>query len=100
MPDLPIWCSLQNGFRLHGKCSGYQNPRVGIVNIGAEEEKGNALVKETFPLLKNCPDINFIGSVEARDIPAGAADVVVCEAFVGNVILKMYEGVGAVMLKK
>lgn len=79
---------------------GIKNPRVGIVNIGAEEEKGNALVKETFPLLKNCPDINFIGSVEARDIPAGAADVVVCEAFVGNVILKMYEGVGAVMLKK
>ncbi len=79
---------------------GVKNPRVGIVNIGAEEEKGNALVKETFPLLKNCPDIHFIGSVEARDIPAGAADVVVCEAFVGNVILKMYEGVGGVMLKK
>lgn len=79
---------------------GVKNPRVGIVNIGAEEEKGNALVKETFPLLKNCPEINFIGSVEARDIPAGAADVVVCEAFVGNVILKMYEGVGASLIKK
>ena len=79
---------------------GVKNPKVGIVNIGAEEEKGNALVKETFPLLKNCPDINFIGSVEARDIPAGAADVVVCEAFVGNVILKMYEGVGATLIKK
>ncbi|MBO5281832.1 MAG: phosphate acyltransferase PlsX [Lachnospiraceae bacterium] len=79
---------------------GIQNPRVGIVNIGAEEEKGNALVKETFPLLKECPDINFIGSVEARDIPAGAADVVVCEAFVGNVILKTYEGVGATLIRK
>ncbi len=79
---------------------GVKNPRVGIVNIGAEEEKGNALVKETFPLLKNCPDINFIGSVEARDIPAGAADVVVCEAFVGNVVLKTYEGVGATLIKK
>lgn len=79
---------------------GVKNPRVGIVNIGAEEEKGNALVKETFPLLKACPHINFIGSVEARDIPAGAADVVVCEAFVGNVILKMYEGVGASLIKK
>lgn len=77
---------------------GVKNPRVGIVNIGAEEEKGNALVKETFPLLKECSDINFIGSVEARDIPSGAADVVVCEAFVGNVILKMYEGVGATLL--
>ena len=79
---------------------GIKNPKVGIVNIGAEEEKGNALVKETFPLLKNCPDINFIGSVEARDIPAGAADVVVCEAFVGNVILKTYEGVGAILISK
>ncbi len=79
---------------------GVKNPKVGIVNIGAEEEKGNALVKETFPLLKNCPEINFVGSVEARDIPAGVADVVVCEAFVGNVILKMYEGVGASLIKK
>lgn len=79
---------------------GIKNPRVGIVNIGVEEEKGNALVKETFPLLKSCPDINFIGSIEARDIPKGIADVVVCEAFVGNVILKLYEGVGSVMIKK
>lgn len=79
---------------------GIKNPRVGIVNIGAEEEKGNALVKETYPLLKNCPDIHFIGSVEARDIPAGKADVIVCEAFVGNVILKMYEGVGGTLIKK
>lgn len=79
---------------------GVKNPRVAIVNIGAEEEKGNAMVKETFPLLKNCPDINFIGSIEARDIPAGEADVIVCEAFVGNVILKMYEGVGGVLIKK
>ena len=79
---------------------GVKNPKVGIVNIGAEEEKGNALVKETFPLLKNCPEINFIGSVEARDIPAGVADVVVCEAFVGNVVLKMYEGVAGSLIKK
>ena len=79
---------------------GIQNPRVAIVNIGAEEEKGNALVKETFPLLKECEDINFIGSIEAREIPHGMADVIVCEAFVGNVILKLYEGVGAVLLRK
>ena len=79
---------------------GRKNPTVGIVNIGAEEEKGNALVKETFPLLKACKDINFIGSVEARDIPYGMADVIVCEAFVGNVILKLYEGVGGALLKK
>ena len=79
---------------------GIKNPRVAIVNIGAEEAQGNALVKETFPLLKECPHINFIGSIEARDIPAGYADVIVCEAFVGNVILKLYEGVGATLISK
>ncbi|MDD7218818.1 MAG: phosphate acyltransferase PlsX [Blautia sp.] len=79
---------------------GVKNPKVAIVNNGAEEEKGNALVKETFPLLKECRNINFIGSIEARDIPFGYADVVVCEAFVGNVILKLYEGVGAALIKK
>lgn len=77
---------------------GVPNPRVAIVNIGAEEEKGNALVKETFPLLKECADINFIGSIEARDIPSGAADVIVCEAFVGNVILKLYEGLSSTLI--
>ncbi len=79
---------------------GIKKPRVAIVNIGAEEEKGNALVHETFPMLKNCPDINFIGSIEARDIPAGYAEVIVCEAFVGNVILKLYEGLGATLIGK
>lgn len=79
---------------------GIKNPRVAIVNIGAEEEKGNALVKETYPLLKNCPDINFVGSIEARDIPYGKADVIVCEAFVGNVILKLYEGVATALVSK
>lgn len=78
---------------------GIKNPKVAIVNIGAEEEKGNALVKETFPLLKECKDINFIGSIEARDIPNGLADVIVCEAFVGNVILKLYEGLASVLMK-
>ena len=77
-----------------------KSPRVAIVNIGAEEEKGNALVKETFPMLKACQDINFTGSIEAREIPHGGADVIVCEAFVGNVILKLYEGVGATLLSK
>jgi glycerol-3-phosphate acyltransferase PlsX len=79
---------------------GKKKPTVGIVNIGAEEEKGNALVKETFPLLKECKDINFIGSVEARDIPLGDVDVIVCEAFVGNVILKLYEGLGSTLISK
>lgn len=79
---------------------GVENPKVAIVNIGAEEEKGNMLVKETYPLLKECTDINFVGSIEARDIPKGDADVIVCEAFVGNVILKLYEGLASTLLHK
>lgn len=79
---------------------GIPNPRVGLVNIGAEEEKGNALVKETMPLLKADASLNFIGSVEAREIPEGVCDVLVADAFVGNVVLKLYEGVGSVLLSK
>jgi len=79
---------------------GIKNPRVAIVNIGAEEEKGNALVKETIPMLHECKDINFIGCIEAREIPNGAADVIVCEAFVGNVILKLYEGLSSTLIKE
>lgn len=79
---------------------GIKNPKVAIVNIGAEEEKGNALVKETYPILKKCTDINFVGSIEARNIPAGDADVIVCDAFVGNVILKLYEGLGSTLIGK
>lgn len=79
---------------------GVKDPKVAIVNIGAEEEKGNQLVKEAYPLLKECPSIHFIGSIEARDIPSGDADVIVCEAFVGNVILKLYEGVGNTLIHK
>lgn len=79
---------------------GIKNPRVAIVNVGLEEEKGNQLVKETYPLLKECSDINFIGSIEARNIPNGDADVIVCDAFVGNVILKLYEGTAKMLLSK
>lgn len=79
---------------------GIKNPTVGIVNIGAEEEKGNALVKETFPLLKEEKSIHFIGSVEAREIPSGQADVIVCEAFAGNIILKLFEGVGNTLIRE
>ena len=79
---------------------GVKNPTVGLVNIGVEEEKGNQLVKDTYPLLKECKEINFVGSVEAREIPHGAADVIVCEAFVGNVILKLYEGLAKTLVSK
>ena len=84
---------------IYYECAMGKKPTVGIVNIGAEEEKGNALVKETFPLLKELKDINFIGSVEARELPAGAADVAVCDAFTGNVIVKLYEGLGKTLIK-
>lgn len=87
---------------LENVCS-IKNPKVAIVNIGAEEEKGNKLVKETFPLLRECKEINFIGSIEAREILSGYADVIVCDAFVGNVILKLTEGIlniGKDMLKE
>lgn len=79
---------------------GVKNPKVAIVNIGVEDEKGNALVKETIPLLRACEDINFIGSVESREIPNGVADVLVCEAFTGNVLLKLYEGLGSMFMSE
>lgn len=82
---------------------GVKKPRVGILNIGAEESKGNQLVKDTYPLLKKMDEegsINFTGSVEARDVPYGACDVVVCDGFAGNIILKMYEGTATVLLKE
>ncbi|MBR5789576.1 MAG: phosphate acyltransferase PlsX [Lachnospiraceae bacterium] len=77
---------------------GVKNPTVALLNIGAEEDKGNALCKETYPLLKECKDINFIGNIEAREVPAGAADVVVSEGFAGNIALKMLEGTGRTIL--
>nr|WP_243108475.1 phosphate acyltransferase PlsX [Maliibacterium massiliense] len=75
-----------------------ESPRIGLVNVGVEEGKGNALAKEAFPLLQALP-INFVGNVEARDVLLDAADVVVCDAFVGNVILKLSEG-AAILLTK
>lgn len=74
-----------------------ENPKVGLINIGAEKEKGNALTKEAYDLLENA-DINFTGNVEARDIASGVVDVMVCDAFVGNVILKYSEGFGNAIL--
>ena len=71
---------------------GIKNPRVALVNIGAEKEKGNALTKETYELLEQVETINFTGNIEPRNIPYGDADVVVCDGFVGNTILKLSEG--------
>jgi len=74
-----------------------ENPRVGLVNIGAEKEKGNALTKETYELLEKS-NLNFSGNIEPRDIPFGGADVVVCDGFVGNTILKLSEGLSVALL--
>ena len=78
--------------------TGVENPRVGLVNVGTEEEKGNELAKEAHQLLKECPDINFVGNIEAREIPEGVVDVAVTDAFTGNAILKTYEGVAKVVM--
>ena len=86
------------GSAYYAAFSGVERPSVGIVNIGAEEEKGNALVLESIPLLKECEDIDFAGCVEANMIPQGQADVIVCDGFTGNVIVKFYEGVGKLMM--
>ena len=77
-----------------------KNPRIGVLNIGEEEEKGNQLVKDTYKLLKeNTIGLNFIGNVEGKELFQGDVDVIVCEGFVGNVALKTIEG-SAMMLFK
>lgn len=72
---------------------GVSNPRVGLLNVGTEEGKGNALTKATYPMLK-ASGLNFVGNIEARDLLNGSCDVAVCDGFAGNVILKLVEGVG------
>lgn len=76
---------------------GRPEPRVGLVNLGAEESKGSSITKDAYQKLKKAP-INFIGNVEGRDIPMGTCDIIVCDGFVGNVILKLTEGVAMSIL--
>lgn len=80
------------------KVMGVKNPRVGLVNVGTEEHKGDDLRKEAFALLKGCGAINFIGNIEARDIPYGICDVAVADGFTGNMVLKLYEGTALAMM--
>ncbi|MBR4319413.1 MAG: phosphate acyltransferase PlsX [Oscillospiraceae bacterium] len=75
------------------------NPKVALLNVGAEETKGRELELETYALLKKAP-VNFCGNIEAREIPSGEIDVVVCDGFAGNVTLKLYEGMGAMFRDK
>ncbi|AEJ43210.1 phosphate acyltransferase PlsX [Alicyclobacillus acidocaldarius] len=70
-----------------------EKPRIALLNVGTEDSKGNAVVKQAFALLSQSP-LNFIGNIEAREMMAGCADVVVCDGFVGNVVLKLAEGIG------
>jgi glycerol-3-phosphate acyltransferase PlsX len=79
---------------------GIENPRVGLLSVGEEDAKGNVLVKQAHKLLRDEPQVNFIGNVEGRDLTRGACDVVVCDGFVGNVVLKMLEGVSAGLFKQ
>ena len=81
------------------KVLGIDNPRVGLANVGTEEHKGDELRQETYKLLQKTP-VNFVGNVEGRDIPLDGADVVVCDGFTGNLIIKTYEGVAIGLLKK
>lgn len=76
---------------------GVKNPRVGLINVGMEDSKGGPLQHEAFALLKKSP-VNFIGNVEARDVPDNACDVAVCDGFTGNVVLKLTEGVSSVLM--
>lgn len=78
---------------------GIDAPKVALVNVGSEEEKGNALVKAADPLLREAGDINYAGFVEANHITDGDVDVIVCDGFVGNCLIKFYEGVGKLMMK-
>lgn len=80
------------------ECLQIKNPKVGLVNIGTEEEKGNQLTKEAFKLLSESESIHFCGNVEARDIPKGLVDILVCDGFTGNIILKFMEGFGSWLL--
>lgn len=78
---------------------GIKKPRVGLLNIGEEETKGNEQILNTFPLLKKLETIRFIGNVEGRDIPKGTVDVVVCDGFVGNIVLKTVEGFASAIMQ-
>ena len=77
----------------------YPAPRVSLLSIGEEEGKGNSQVKEAYELLKMAQNINFIGNAEGRDIFTGNIDVVVCDGFVGNVVVKMSEGLAASLMR-
>ena len=103
--NLVVTPELLQQFAIMGSCylkAAYKikNPRVGLLNVGKEEEKGDDLRKEAYQLLKNTPDVNFVGNMEAREALSGDYDLVVCDAFSGNVLCKSIEGTALELLKK
>ena len=77
-----------------------ENPRVGLLNIGEEEGKGNLLTQSAYKLMKGSNEFSFVGNIEGRDLFSGKADVIVCDGFTGNIVLKQAEGIYTTMLKR
>lgn len=98
-PDYLVQFALMGQAYMKG-VMGIANPKVGLLNVGAEDEKGNELCKAVFPLLKDHPGINFYGNVEARDVLTGVVQVIVCDGFSGNILLKSTEGAAQLIFGK
>ena len=94
LTEMAMMCSIFSKY-----VYGIDNPKVGLLNIGEEETKGNKKVQATYPMLKQARDVNFIGNIEGRDIPSGKADVVICDGFVGNIVLKFAEGLALTLFQ-
>lgn len=98
-PDYLVQFALMGQAYMKG-VMGIANPKVGLLNVGAEDEKGNELCKAVFPLLKEHPGVNFYGNVEARDVLTGVVQVIVCDGFSGNILLKSTEGAAQLIFGK
>lgn len=98
-PDYLLQFALMGQAYMKG-VMGIANPKVGLLNVGAEDEKGNELCKAVFPLLKDHPGVNFYGNVEARDVLTGVVQVIVCDGFSGNILLKSTEGAAQLIFGK
>lgn len=98
-PDYLVQFALMGQAYMKG-VMGIANPKVGLLNVGAEDEKGNELCKAVFPLLRDHPGVNFYGNVEARDVLTGVVQVIVCDGFSGNILLKSTEGAAQLIFGK
>ena len=98
-PEVLVQFAQMGSIYMESVC-GIENPKVALANIGLEEEKGNSLVKSANKMLKENESINYKGYIEARAIPYGKADVIVADGFVGNTIIKLYEGLSKMILKE